>query len=119
MENKNIKLKLDSSHEKQYKNIDYIDCTIFKNNDSDNKKIDQILNNYDCILYYFDGHLDCKDNETILTNLKINNEDYIILGQNIINKPYLSGIQLYKKSIDHSYPLTYDLIENWINSNSW
>jgi len=42
MENKNIKLKLDSSHEKQYKNIDYIDCTIFKNNDSDNKKIDQI-----------------------------------------------------------------------------
>ena len=116
MKNENIKLKLNHEHTLSYKNIVYIDSKIIN---SDNNEIDKIINDYESILFYFDYHLDCKDNEIILTNLKINNEDYIILGQNIINKPYLSGIQLYKKSIDHSYPLTYDLIENWINSNSW
>jgi len=119
MENKNIKLKLDNGHEKIYKNIEYIDSTIFKNNDYDNDKIDKILNDYECILMYFDGHLNCSDNEIILTNLKIENENYIIIGQNIIDRPYLSSIEVYKKSVDHSYPLTYDLIDNWIDSNSW
>jgi len=119
MENKNIKLKLDNSHEKTYKNIEYINSIIFKNNDHDNNKIDKILNNYDCILAYFEGRLNCQNDEIILTNLKIENENYIIVGQNCLNKPYLSSIELYKKSVDYSYPLTYDLIDNWIDSNNW
>ena len=112
MENKNIKLKLDHNHESSYKNIEYNNSIIINNDD----QLNDILKNYVWIFTYFDGHLNCNNNEQILTEVKLNNANCLILGQNIPDKLFLSTIDIYKNKDDYYFPDGFCTLEEILNN---